>query len=563
MTDINNKYNEDKQVVDKKGRDGDSKLAMVPLFSWRSILVLSTGLIVGLLLAFAYWLISPLFITQEDPENQVYADNVEIMNRLGIDTGGPYQSTVNVQIVNPESNYMSAAALQQFGEYYTAKGNSLQFFEFLSQELEKYQLSTAYTIDDISKMVLVEYDYLSELPVIKVTTVAPTKEEATFFAAFIPQTFLDYLIFEEENEQEKQYNDTLEEIEVIKEALYEAHQKLVALDSPDILDNPDYISLTAKVDALQQELNTQLDLLALEYYGETELQEAYSSILLEIEVVVTELAEAEQDLQNASQQGMGTNSYNPDILVLEAKIRGLENQLDILVSGTTITTGLTELIINGITSGPQYNILMAKIDTTSQALAEAMQEYDELINSSTEQSTVTSFEYQLAQMKVDILDSELNDLEEQLAVIYTQMIISNNENGNIESAYNYTLEALNEAKDELETLENQLGYDHLYRDIEYEITQDIISRLNRRVGTLNEELGSLVADNTESLDTRYLVMGNPSTPTPLLQQRDRARDILIMGGILGVVVAWILLNFRWLWRSLSYKSSSADIDEEL
>ena len=284
--------------------------------------------------------------------------------------------------------------------------------------------------------------------------------------------------------------------------------------------------------------------------------------LQEIELIVGELTEAEQDLISAGQQVAGIPSYDASTLVLEARIRGLENQLDILVTGTAQETGLTQLIIDGTTSGPIYNDLMNKIETTSQALAEAKGEYDLIISATMPQSTVISPEYQLAQMKVGILTNELADLEEELSAIYTQMITLNSENGDIESAYNNTLVALNQAKEERETLENQLEYDRLYSDIEYQITQDKINNLNRQVVSLNDELGSLVGDNVESIDTRYLVVGNPSTPTVLLPQRDRARDIIIMGAIAGVVLAWILLNFRWLWRTLSYKSPSADVDEE-
>ena len=124
------------------------------------------------------------------------------------------------------------------------------------------------------------------------------------------------------------------------------------------------------------------------------------------------------------------------------------------------------------------------------------------------------------------------------------------------------IELKEQTKEELETLENQQGYDSLYSDIEYEITQDKINNLNSQVVSLNDELGSLVGDNVESIDTRFLVVGNPSTPTVLLPQRDRVRDIIILGAIVGVVVAWVLLNFRWFWRTLSYKSPSADVDEE-
>jgi hypothetical protein len=541
-----------------KKKPNDSKLSMVPLFSKRSIIVLFTGLVVGLLLGFAYWLASPLFTSLDDPENQAYEDNAAIIERLGIDTGGPYQSKVDVQIVDPEDVFPSMSALRQFAEYYAAVSNSSDFLEYLNQELVNYQLDTEYTLDDLSKMILSEYNEETETQAITVTVVAPTEEEAFFFADLVPQTFLDYLIYQEESDREQQYNDTLKEIETVKKALYEAHQKLDSLDSLDILYNPEYITLTAEIEMLQNEHDAQLDLLAMEYSGGSGLEEAYNDTLQKLQTVIGELIQAEQDLRALSQ---GSDTLNdPDTLFLEAKIVGLENQLNVLVTGSTETTGLTELITAGISAGSVYDNLMEKIAVTSQALSQARREYDEIVSSSTEQSGEMSQEYQLAQIKVNTLNDELVSLQEELASVHSQIIELST--GNIESTYRDTLEALNNAKAELEALEDEMGYDRLYNEIEYQTTLDIIDRLNSRVGTLNEQLGSLVGENVENTDTGFLVVGSPSSPTPLLMQRDRARDILLMGAILGVVVAWIALNFRWLWSKLSYQSASSDIDEE-
>lgn len=478
---------------------------------------------------------------------------------LGLDTGVPYRSTVNVQIVNPGSTYLSLSSLQQIGEYYAAKENSFLFYEFLSQELEKYPLETEYTIEDLQYIISAEYDNSNELPAIKVSATADTKEEAAFFAELVPQVFIDYLIAEEKEKRELQYENALEELEVVKAALYEARQKYDELESPDILDNPSYISLKAKVDALQQEFENQLSLLALEYYG-TDINSEYEDTLREIESVATELNEAEQELRTISGQGSNGLSSDVDALVLESKVRGLQAYLDFLISGDEVTSGLIQYIANDITSGVAYENLMYKIETTSLSLAEAQQEYDAFLNSNTQQSS--SIEQQLAQIRVDTLKAELSALQEKLATLYTY-IIDAGEGGDAESKYEAVSLALDEAKKELEELEVQLGYNRLYVDLELEIVTENISNYTDKIDTLTEEIGSLLVDNNiESLETGYLVAGNPSVPSAVIPERPTISNTLIMGAVLGVIIAWITMNFRWILSMLSNPSPAKSEDDE-
>ncbi len=538
---------------------------MVPILSRRSIVILVVGLVVGLLIAFGYWLVSPAFISTDDETGVGGADSTGtgtgLLGFLGIETGGPYRSTVSIQIVNPGSTYLSLSFLQQLGEYYAAKENTLPFYEFLSQELEKYPLETAYTIDELRTIIKTEYDLTSELPSIKVSATADTEEEAAFFAELAPQAFLDYLIAEEKEKRDKEYNNTLEELETVKEALYEAQQELNTLKSPDILDNPSYISLSAKVNALQQEFDSQLSLLTLEYYGDTDIKDEYENTLQEIDNIVAELIKAEQDLRAASGQDSSNLSDNANILLLESKIRGLKSQLDLLISGDGETIGLSQYISNGISSGTAYDNLVAQIEITAESLAEAKQEYDELVNSSVQQSTVISLEQRIAQIKVDTLSAELTALQEKLATLYKYIIDLNNEDGSAESRFNTISLALNDAKKELETLEKQLGYDRLYADMELMIAEDRVSNYNDRIADLNEQLGSLLSNNVESLETGYLVVGNPSIPFVVLPERSTASTTLLMGAIAGVIVAWIAMNSRW-FINVVFKSGSAKPEDD-
>jgi hypothetical protein len=42
----------------------------------------------------------------------------------------------------------------------------------------------------------------------------------------------------------------------------------------------------------------------------------------------------------------------------------------------------------------------------------------------------------------------------------------------------------------------------------------------------------------------------------------RARDALIMGGIFGVGVAWVILNFRWIAKGMSSASREGKEEED-
>jgi DNA repair exonuclease SbcCD ATPase subunit len=247
--------------------------------------------------------------------------------------------------------------------------------------------------------------------------------------------------------------------------------------------------------------------------------------------------------------------------VLESKIRGLQNELDLLMSGDELTPGLTYFISNGISSGYQYDTLVAKIDTTALSLAEARQEYNELVNSSVQTSTAISLEQRLAQMKVDTLSNELTALQEKFAMLYTQIIGLNNEDGGSESKLNTILLALNDAKNELETLENQLGYNREYAEIELMIAEDKVNNYNGRIANLNEQLVSLTGNNEETLETGYLVVGKPST-IAVIPERATVRNTLLVGAIAGVIIAWIAINFRWLIHLVSSSGAAKPDDDE-
>jgi len=537
---------------------------MVPILSRRSLVILGIGLIVGILLAFGYWLISPAFIT---PEGETGGDTegMGLLGFLGIDTGGPYMSIVSIQLVNPGYEYQPLYIMQQMAEYYAAKHNSLPFFEFLAEELDKRPIEYSYTVDELDDMISTDYDYNSEIPAIRLTITADTEEEAANLAVLVPQIFVDYLIDEEKDRQEQLYQFTSEEIENVKNNLYEAQLELDTLLSDEIFSNPSYIALNARVEALQQELNSHISELTIQYLEGSELQEEYDNILDRMGEVTAELTEAESELQNMIDQSSGLSIEDTAYsMILEAKIRGLQDELDTLIIGTETTMGLTEMIATGITSGTAYDNLMLKIETVAEALAEAQQEYDDLMKRASQQDPTATLEYQIAKIKVDSLTAKLQTLQEKLIPLYDQIMSldGGNSQSDSELAFDRISVALAKAMKDLEELEKQLGYDQVSANTEILAAQDRVNTLTARLEELNNELTALSGYNIESLENEYLVAGNPSIPFPVLPERSRARNTLLTGAIAGIIIAWIILNFRWLINLVSPSGERAKPEEE-
>ncbi len=537
---------------------------MVPILSRRSLVILGIGLIVGILLAFGYWLISPAFITPEG-ETGGDAEGMGLLGFLGIDTGGPYMSIVSIQLVNPGYEYQPLYIMQQMAEYYAAKHNSLPFFEFLAEELDKRPIEYSYTVDELDDMISTDYDYNSEIPAIRLTITADTEEEAANLAVLVPQIFVDYLIDEEKDRQEQLYQFTSEEIENVKNNLYEAQLELDSLLSDEIFSNPSYIALNARVEALQQELNSHISELTIQYLEGSELQEEYDNILDRMGEVTAELTEAESELQNMIDQSSGLSIEDTAYsMILEAKIRGLQDELDTLIIGTETTMGLTEMIATGITSGTAYDNLMLKIETVAEALAEAQQEYDDLMKRASQQDPTATLEYQIAKIKVDSLTAKLQTLQEKLIPLYDQIMSLDGGNSQSDSdlAFDRISVALAKAMKDLEELEKQLGYDQVSANTEILAAQDRVNTLTARLEELNNELTALSGYNIESLENEYLVAGNPSIPFPVLPERSRARNTLLTGAIAGIIIAWIILNFRWLINLVSPSGERAKPEEE-
>jgi hypothetical protein len=561
--------NDAQKVIAKEKIERVTAPSMVPLFSKRSLLIIAVGLIAGLLIALGYWIISPSLSSSGTTSTDTGTDSQSsgLLGILGIKTGGPYESQLVIQVVSPGSEYLPLATLQQRAEYYAAKSHSLPFFKFLSQELSLQMPGFSANVDTLNKTVTTAFDVTNELPIIKVKVTAPTEKEALSLAELIPQDFRDYLIAEEKDQQQKQYDSTNKEIDSVKAALYQAQQELDTLQPTEVLDkNPDYLFLKAKADALQRSLDAQTAQLSLLSINGTDLQVEYDSTVDQMKLISAKIDEVNSGLLAFTQQSASGNDTST--VILDAKIKALQTELDRTMTGYTQTggvyvAGLAEMISNGDTTSKEYTTAVSKVEATSKALVEAKNERNNILNQYSQNQTISNPDYQVLQIKISTLNAQQTTLRAKVAQLYQQLLNSEGKDTQAEAQtlFSNTNLALIQAKKDLDAMEKKLGYNRLSSNLDVKIAQDKVDNLNSRLETLTKQLGSLVGGNANLLQTDYLVAGNPSHPFPVLPERARAKNTLMMGAIFGVVLAWGALNNKWIIKSIRGLGSSRPQEE--
>jgi len=317
-------------------RKRESVPKMTPLLSKRSVVVLTIGLIIGIAIGLGYWIISPSF-NAADPT--VTSSQGSSSPLVWPEFEGPYESTVVIQIVNPGSAYTSLTDLRRTAEYYAAKANTFPFLDFLSQELDVKAPPYMHTPEELDQMLSIRYEQINEVPVIEISAVAPTEEETLYLAAFIPAVFIDFLASEEDKLRLQEYELLVEDIDSIKQTLLVGEQELAGYSlqgaSSIIYNDPDYIALTAKVQALGSELNRQAgELAALIALGNE--SQAYSDAITAVERTSSALAEVRSELSLLeAQHAIDYTEQDLIYQVAQARVDDLRNELANLTARVT------------------------------------------------------------------------------------------------------------------------------------------------------------------------------------------------------------------------------------
>ncbi len=314
-------------------RKRESIPKMVPFLSRRSVVVLAIGLIVGIFGGLLYYFISPSLnsagpVAPQDTTPAIWGSYK-----------GPYESTVQVQIVNPGSSYTSLTDLQRTAEYYAAKANTFPFLDFLAQELEESAPTFAHTAEELNQMISIRYNSNSDVPLIEIQTIGASMEETLYLTAFVPTVFKDFLAAEEDKLRLEEYDSLVEDAGNVRAKLLEAEQELAYASlqgtTHDLYSDSTYISLAAKVEALNTELVRQAEeLAALIAIGDQ--SQDYLDALAAVERASSALAEARSELTTLQNQNeIDYVGHNLDLNLAEGRVANLSQELAYLTDRMT------------------------------------------------------------------------------------------------------------------------------------------------------------------------------------------------------------------------------------
>gem|GEM_PF-2184159 len=550
-------------------KEPETKVSRVPFFSGRSILIILVGIIIGAGLGLAYWIYNPFSSGSTVSTGTTGPSKLQL---IGLPSDVPWKNEVKVQILSllsPDlifSRNMGATAA-----VYAAKASSLLFMQFLSNSLATDAPQYNHTTDELSQMITSKFDDKSTVPTIIIGTTAKSTEETTFLSTYIPTAFKKFLISEAVDQQQQDIQDVSNKIDVVKIEVVQATNDLNVIKQKsgliDVTNDPNYVALNAKIDALDTQLKSEATALVTGGADQT-IQAAIDQTMQQRDTIITSLTKAQSALKSLDLKytlADGT-AYSADLITLNAQINALESELNRLMVGDATTVGLATMIAQGMTSADTtYANAMVLIDQTSKSLVDTKQHVAVLQSQLTNANDLAlAQDYALAQAKVDTLRSQLTDTTTKLASLNLELATNANQ-PTLQQAFQNTSVALTAARTQLATLESSYtSSSSVSASLEYQLAQAKVNDLNTELSTLTAKHTSLIANSTDSIQTNdSIIAGNPSVPVPVLPSKMRMRNALMIGAMLGIALAWVAVNFKWLRKSAFTKTPNTVKEDEL
>lgn len=190
--------------------------------------------------------------------------------------------------------------------------------------------------------------------------------------------------------------------------------------------------------------------------------------------------------------------------------------------------------------------LLREIDTVTVAVVEAETELAGIRVQATGEDLANDAEYLALEAQLSALEIELGQRVAEMANIIAEGTGGKEYTAAL-GAIDRTSKALSEARSRLNEMEAGASVGHLEEDLDYLAARTKVDSLNRRLSTLTSQLtGSLVEGQPSGIALDYLAVLQPSPPTPVPPERIRGRNAVMMGAILGLGLAWAVLNRRWV-----------------
>lgn len=208
---------------------------MVPLLSRKSIVVLSLGLVLGILAGLGYWYISPVNVSFQGkwPPVRIEANFSPAPEVYG--------STVVIEPVG-QGMYVATKDLQRRAEYWGYKLGSSPFLDFVSEKLAEQSPEYSHTPEELANMTKVKVNYTGPITTVVLTVSSKSEQETQFLAGAIPEFLQQDMISGELGKASENHKNQLLQIEEVEGNLEEAQKELDALTANSTANMTDGIS---------------------------------------------------------------------------------------------------------------------------------------------------------------------------------------------------------------------------------------------------------------------------------------------------------------------------------
>jgi hypothetical protein len=216
----------------------------------------------------------------------------------------------------------------------------------------------------------------------------------------------------------------------------------------------------------------------------------------------------------------------------------------------------------------QYSSVVQQMTTLKEEILQYRQELGNITQQMADKDVNNNSAYITAKAEADALEIELGNATRSLASL------TGADNSTV--TYSQTLQiidnlskALAAARYQVAVLQSESDTEQLDLKLRYEVTTNEVDSLEQQLSTLSSMLGALPVNSEDGQSTLTLVsLGKPSTPLAVAPAAESdssnkvsARLSLGVGAILGLGIAWVWLNRKWVIKQLGSFGPSEDSED--
>lgn len=216
----------------------------------------------------------------------------------------------------------------------------------------------------------------------------------------------------------------------------------------------------------------------------------------------------------------------------------------------------------------QYNIVAQEITTLEDKIVQDRLELGNITQQLADDDVNNNPAYITAKAQADALEVELGNATLSWASRIGDSSSTVTGNQTLEKIDNLS-KALAAARYQVAVFQSQSDTEQLDLNLRYEVTSDEVDSLQKQLSALSSTLGTLPATSVDGQASLSLVsLGKPSTPldVPSAPESNTSNKVsaklsLGIGAVLGLAVAWVWLNRKWMTTQLGSSGSSEDSED--